>query len=169
MKHKKPDSAIELFELGTLRHTGNFSCAGRELLSLNLGPGNKIIRDTFALDYPEWDAENDPIPFDTASVGAIYALHFFEHLRDPRPCLRECARVLVTGGALNIVVPHAGGTAAFQDLDHKSFYVADTWKTLLDSGWYGKDKQGFPFHINFNMVMGVTERNLMLVTQLIKV
>ena len=68
----------------------------------------------------------EPLPFADASVDTIYAEHFFEHLSYPdlgdstawhlespdRPSdalqfLRECRRVLVRGGTLDLVVPDA--------------------------------------------------------------
>jgi hypothetical protein len=103
-----------------------------------------------------------------ASVGGIFAYHFFEHLSDIRLCLRECSRVLVPGAPLTLAVPHYSGTSAFQDLDHKTFFTADTFKTLLDSSRYEKGKEGMDFKLGANYVIGLVERNLMLVTQLIR-
>lgn len=136
---------------------------------VHLGPGSKHMRGTHELEYPEWDADRDPIPFDDNTVGGIFAYHFFEHLRDPRPVLRECSRVLMTGRPLTLAVPHYLGTSAYQDLDHKSWYTADTFKTLLDSSRYEKGKDGLSFRLGANYIMGLAERNMMLVTQLIKI
>jgi SAM-dependent methyltransferase len=47
------------------------------------------------------------LPFDDGSVDAIYSSHFLEHVRreDALGFLRECHRVLRTGGVLRLVVP----------------------------------------------------------------
>lgn len=135
---------------------------------LNLGAGNKRIAGTIPLDWPEWNAETDPIPYEDESVAGIIAYHFLEHLRDPRPVLRECSRVLIPGAPMNIVVPHYMGTIAYQDLDHKTFWTSETFRTLLDNPYYEKDHDGFKFRIGTNLIMGLSERNMMLVTQLIK-
>lgn len=47
------------------------------------------------------------LPFDDASVDAIWSSHFLEHLADVEviPVLKECKRVLRPGGKLEICVP----------------------------------------------------------------
>ncbi len=47
------------------------------------------------------------LPFSDASVSAIFAAHFLEHLDEPASgaLLRECHRVLQPGGVLRIIVP----------------------------------------------------------------
>lgn len=136
---------------------------------LHLGPGSKHMHGTVELEYPDWNAEADAIPFEDDEVGGIFAYHFFEHLADPRPVLRECSRVLAVGSPLTLAVPHYLGTSAFQDLDHKSFWTADTLKTLLDDSRYSKGKGGLNFLIQFNYIIGLVERNQMLVAQLVKI
>lgn len=164
-----PISIQWLFEQGADRDIPLFATMDRTYPLLNLGAGNKRIGGTVPLDWPDWNAETDPIPYPDASVGGILAYHFLEHLRDPRPVLREASRVLISGAPMNIVVPHYMGSIAFHDLDHKSFYTADTWRNLLDQPYYEKDRSGFDFRIGASLIMGLTERNLMLVTQLIKI
>jgi len=166
--NQPPWNFSELFEQGADRDLPHFKMVNGDLPVLNLGAGNKKIGGTIALDWPEWDAEKDPIPYETESVGGIIAYHFLEHLRDPRPVLRECSRVLAPQGVLNIVVPHVMGVMAFQDLDHKSFWTSETWKELFNNPYYEKDHNGFDFRIGINVIMGLNERNLMLVSQLIK-
>ena len=104
-----------------------------EPLRLNLASGHHpkpgwVNIDLFA---PTADLRLDlrePLPFPDESVAYIYAEHFFEHLNyaevsdsagwegegPGRPSeamafLRECRRVLVRGGILDIVVPDAEG------------------------------------------------------------
>jgi hypothetical protein len=140
--------------------------------ALNLGAGNKLIEGTDALDLPEWDATRHPIPRTTGSIHTIYAFHFLEHLQgsDVIKLLRECQRVLCVGGVMNIVVPHSSGAMAFQDLDHKSFYTEDTWKELFANPYYDKNTppEDWSFKVNINMIMGMVQRNLALVTQLVR-
>ena len=135
---------------------------------LNLGAGNKRILGAISLDLPEWDADAQPIPYPDGGVKAIYAIHFLEHVRDPRALLRECQRVLIPGGLLNVGLPHGRSDSAYNDLDHKSNWGEDTWKTTFDNPYYDKEHDGWKFEIGFNLVMAVAYRNLMVVTQLIR-
>jgi SAM-dependent methyltransferase len=143
-----------------------------DLPVLNLGAGkHKVLwrgEEAQNLERPSWDALRDPIPHGDKTVGGIFALHFLEHLADPRPILRECMRVLAPGAPLTVVVPHPYGTMAYHDLDHKSTFVIDTWRNLQDSTWQNWDRHGWPFLIGLNVIIGTTERNLVLITQLIK-
>lgn len=135
---------------------------------VHLGPGAKHIRGTQELDYPEYDADNERLPYSDATVDGIIATHVLEHLADPRHILREAGRVLRDGAPFSILVPHAQSTSYLQDLDHKTPFVVDTWKTLLDDSYYTLEKEGFPFEIGANFLFGLTERNLSVVTQLIR-
>jgi predicted SAM-dependent methyltransferase len=47
------------------------------------------------------------IPFQDASVPAVYSSHFFEHIakKDAERLLKECFRVMKPGGMIRIVVP----------------------------------------------------------------
>lgn len=48
-----------------------------------------------------------PLPFEDASLDAVYASHLLEHLYldEAQRLLRECLRVLAPGGVLRVVVP----------------------------------------------------------------
>src|SRR5688500_4307866 len=136
---------------------------------LNLGPGKKHITGTEELDWPDWNAESDPLPFPDGSVGGIFATHLLEHLADPRPLLREAGRVLASACPLNILVPHGQSLMFAQDLDHKRPFVIDTWRVLLFNPYYDKDNnEEFPFEIGANFTFALAERNTALVTQLIR-
>jgi SAM-dependent methyltransferase len=135
---------------------------------LNLGPGNKHVGGTVELDWPEWNAEGQPIPYEDGSVGGIIATHFLEHLADPLHVLREVGRVLKPGCPFNILVPHGQSLSYLQDLDHKTPFVVDTWKNLLDNPYYVKGKGLLPFKLGANFLFGLKEDNLALVTQLIR-
>jgi predicted SAM-dependent methyltransferase len=86
--------------------------AGQKNVSLNLGCGDHpkkgwVNVDSLAKADLQLDLRED-FPFAPQSVGHIYCEHFFEHLEFPKQAkrfLRECARVLVAGGKLDIGVP----------------------------------------------------------------
>lgn len=137
-------------------------------LVLNLGAGAKLIRHSVALDLPKWDADLDPIPYGDETVTTIYALHFLEHVKDPIALLRECQRVLVPGGHLNVVVPHWNTQLAHSDLDHKTFWDEETWSRIFQNEYYDKDHKDWAFRIGTNVLMGIDARNLLIITQLIK-
>jgi SAM-dependent methyltransferase len=136
--------------------------------TLNVGAGSKMILGAGVLDLPGWDAERDPIPFGDESIANIYAIHFLEHISNPVDMLREFQRVLEPGGHLNIGLPYYTSQSAHSDLDHRSFWAEETWKHTFDNKYYQKHGFEWRFQIGTNLIMGVVERNLMLVTQLIK-
>ena len=103
-----------------------------------------------------------------ALLTIIYALHFLEHVKDPIALLRECQRVLVLGGHLNIVVPHWDTQLAHSDLDHKTYWDEETWSRIFNNKYYAKDHDGWRFRIGTNVLMGIDARNLLIITQLIK-
>jgi SAM-dependent methyltransferase len=156
----------KLLEQGFARDFGRVKKA--EGIAYNLGAGNKLLPNAIALDLPAWDGDFDRIPADDASIDCIYAYHFLEHLKNPIDMLRECQRVLKSGGVVNIVVPYYNSNLQASDLDHKCVFTEDTWKCLFNNEYYTKDKEGWMFNINFNMICGLVERNLCLVTQLEK-
>lgn len=158
-----------LFYLGMERDLPNLWQTPRSGVNLNLGAGSKIIPGARPLDLPEWDADRMPIPYNDECVNTIYALHFLEHIADPIRVLRECQRVLIVGGVLNIVVPYYSASIAAMDLDHKHAFNEDTWKTLFNNQYYEKNSKGWRFRVHFNLIAGIVERNLSLFTQLVRV
>src|SRR3974390_560851 len=107
-----PTCITELFFLGMDRELPMFYKSNDMFPSLNIGAGNKIIRDSIPLDLPGWDADRDPIPFKDENIGTIYAFHFLEHVVDPIRMLLEFQRVLIVGGVVNIVVPYYSANIA---------------------------------------------------------
>lgn len=140
-------------------------------LTVDLGAGNTPVPGAEVLDYPDWDATKDPMPYADSSLSGIFAFHFFEHLTGEEVIrvLREAERVLMPGGILTAGTPHRLGSMAYQDLDHKSFWCEDTWRVLFDNPHYDKNRETpWKFKVHFNMVAGLVERNLMLFSQLIR-
>lgn len=135
---------------------------------INVGAGNKIIPGATAIDYPEWDADVQPIPCTDGDVTGIHAYHFLEHVKDPVKMLLEFQRVLAPGGVVNIVVPYYTSQMAAHDLDHKSVWTEETWRVLFGNPYYNKNKVDWQFTVGTNIIIGVVERNMCLMTQLIK-
>jgi SAM-dependent methyltransferase len=160
----------ELFYLGMDRKLPNLWKPPSQIFGnvLNLGAGAKIIPGAIPLDYPQWDADHDTIPMHTESCVMIHAYHFLEHVREPIEVLQECQRVLVKGGVMNIVVPYYNAQIAAHDLDHKHVFCEETWRVLFGNPYYDKNKINWSFRVHFNMICGIVERNLCLMTQLVK-
>lgn len=70
------------------------------------------------------DLDSTPWPWPDAHFRYIRAYHVIEHLEDTEATLRECARVLESGGRLEVRVPM--GLDAFADPDHKHVWE---WRT----------------------------------------
>ena len=155
----------DLFSLGMDREIPELSeCLHG--LAINVGDGNKHISGAVSVDYPDWDADSDPLPFSDGSVGTVWAFHFLEHCREPVMVLQEFQRVLSPGGVANIVVPYYTSQMQAHDLDHKNSFCEETWRTLFSTPYYNKNDIRWEFDIGTNVIMGVAERNLALVTQL---
>jgi len=160
---------IELFKLGMKRDISPLIPAGE--VAINLGAGKQIIQGATNFDYPEWNAEVDTIKMGDDSVDTIYAFHFLEHLTSARVIfmLHEFERVLKIGGTANIIVPHRLSQMAWHDLDHKTVFCEETWHTLFSTPYYDKNREvPWKLSIGTNVIIGVVERNLALMTQLVR-
>ena len=156
---------------------------------VNLGCGASRIAGAINLDYPQWEAEkyeikipnlftpvSEPISDGSDSwvqcpdnmLAGIHAYHFLEHLHDPRRMLREMQRCLMPGGVINICVPHYSGSMSHHDLDHKHSFAIDTWRNTFGTPYYSKDRDGWQLRVHFNALVGIVERNLAILTQLVK-
>jgi SAM-dependent methyltransferase len=138
--------------------------------ALNLGAGfSEIPRAISHSIETGWDADYQIIPYQDNSIATIHAYHFLEHLNNPVKVLLECQRVLRIGGVMNVCVPYYNSNLASQDLDHKKFFTEETWRTLFNSTGYDKNKINWELRERFNVICGIVERNLCLLTQLEKV
>lgn len=167
--------ALELFCFGMDRDVPAWKSPEVETedsIVLHLGPGRKGgMPDTYDLEWPEYDFEEPDclLRWGSNTVDAVIATHVLEHLQEPRNLIYEVDRVLRPGGAFNVVVPRAGSPLYYQDLDHKTPFVLETWKTLLDTSYYRKGKSNkVRLKVGFNAYMSIKEGNDVLVTQLIK-
>jgi predicted SAM-dependent methyltransferase len=90
-------------------------CAGKSALLLNVGCGQLIHELWVNIDYEVVPGRSfyfdalDLLPLVDASVRHIHCEHFLEHLehRDALRFLRECNRVLDSGGTMRVIVPDA--------------------------------------------------------------
>ena len=121
-----------------------------------------------------YDLNTCNLPFQNGDISSILAFHVFEHLTPEGlfHCLRECERVLQPGGTLTVCVPHYLGRMAYNDATHRILFSSDIWKHMFDTRYYdngkhgGKDIQGLQLHLN--VIMGVDENNLVMLTQFVR-
>lgn len=167
------NDVMALFEVGMDRTVSGFHPILPEQKVINIGAGKKTL-GFICYDLPEWVAGADPLPHGDGTVDHVVAFHFFEHLHFATviAVLKECQRVLKVNGTVNICVPHAAGMMAYQDLQHQSFYTEDTWDHLFRNPHYdplaGSEPHEWRFDICFNMIMGLSYKNLALLTQLVR-
>jgi hypothetical protein len=170
---------INVFKWGMKRDIVPFIDPIENETILNLGAGSykqpwpaEWAEFVIDLDMPGWDAERDGLQhFKPGTVGGIFAFHFLEHLEDPGWFLQECQRVLMPGAPATFVVPFYNTQGAIQDLGHKHFFCEDTWRILMQNEYYDPSLgQGhkWELRVGTNLLIGVAERNIALMTQFIK-
>lgn len=161
------DTIIDLFRVGMARDIPNLRPMPTGT-KLNLGAGKKLIAGSIALDYPDWDADHHRIPFQDGVISGIHCYHFLEHVRQPILMLEEFQRVLRPGGVVNIVVPYYTSQMQAQDLDHKHCFCETTWDNIFANKYYKKYPVDWQFEVGTNIIIGIVERNVCLMTQLIR-
>jgi predicted SAM-dependent methyltransferase len=78
------------------------------------------------LDYAGVDIVGDA--FDVLSaipdsaLAGVFSFHFFEHVEDVPRLMGELARVIRSGGSLDVTVPHFSNPYYYSDLTHRGFY-----------------------------------------------
>lgn len=166
---QKPQTIIDNFKVGMLRDLPEFVPVPEGVI-LNLGAGEKQIEGSISLGKENgWFAPK--LPFDDGSIAAVYAQHFLEHLTGSEvvEMFEEVERVLKPGGVMNIVVPHYSSECAHQDLDHKTAWTESSFKNLFENKYYKGDiKRNWDLIIRTVVVMGLVERNMVVVAQLVK-
>ena len=159
-----------LFKLGMDRVLPQMIGPPTNGLELNLGAGNKLIPGAIALDLSSgWNADKDDLPYPDRSVAVIHAYHLLEHLRHPIRLLAEVDRVLMPGGVMNIVVPYYTSQMMAQDLTHQHAFCEETWRNLFANDYYVKVEAPavWRLRVGLNIIIGIVERNLCLMTQLV--
>ncbi|MBI4879366.1 MAG: methyltransferase domain-containing protein [Planctomycetes bacterium] len=71
--------------------------------------------------------KREGFPFPDGSVDAYFSSHFFEHVRDPTPILREIIRTGREGAKVEIWVPHARNNIGFL-MGHVNYYTETQWE-----------------------------------------
>jgi SAM-dependent methyltransferase len=121
--------------------------AGRDPTVLDLGCGDQpqypqnIGVDVRATPAVRVRANlSSGIPFETAAVDRIFAVHLLEHLIDFLPLVDECHRVLRPGGILHVMSPWWRHVNSVADPTHVRFLDVQTIKGIcLRAGvprWY---------------------------------
>lgn len=159
----------EFFRLAMKRVIPELIDAGGPALNLGAGFSDIPGATSLSIEHQGWDADKHAIPYLDGTICTIHAYHFLEHLVDPVKVLVECQRVLRVGGVMNICVPYYSSMLASQDLDHKKFFTEETWRTLFCSTGYNKNRIEWKFQQRFNVICGIVERNMCLLTQLERV
>lgn len=141
--------------------------------NVQLGCGNKQIDYWANIDYPDFDADK-PLPYTDESVGAYASYHTLDHLKPKQviKVLKEIQRTLLPGGTFTNIVPHYSSQLANECIMHRSRWAIDTWRNIFSERQYDGSVDGrnfnWQFDIGLNFIYGITERNTVLVTQLIK-
>ncbi len=159
----------ELFALGMKRDWPIFKKWVTNGECLNIGPGNQIIAGTIPIDLPEYDANQDPIPFANRSIDTIHCYHMLEHVDEPLFFLKECQRVLKYGGLMNIVVPYYTCQMAYQDITHTKFFTLDTFGRLFNNHYYTPLAIEWELTVVGQIACGILDRNICLMAQLERV
>lgn len=83
------------------------------------------------------DLTQSPWPWADASVEEAHASHFVEHLTAPQRVafVNELYRVLIPGGACQIIVPHWASCRAYGDMTHQWPPVSEFWFFYLNKDW----------------------------------
>lgn len=181
-----PYNLSEVFDVAMIRERLGFIVMGSPEdgeVCIDIGGGNKILEGYERLDYPDWVAGREPIPHEDGSVSSIFSAHALDHMAGEAvvALLVEVDRVLVPGGTFTVVVPHYSSQLAAECIEHKSQFGIKTWRNILANpaydphfnfqrgdGYIEAEPHAWRLSVGFNMIMGVEERNLVLVTQLIK-
>tara|TARA_R110000751_G_scaffold8688_4_gene33779 strand:+ start:3739 stop:4221 length:483 start_codon:yes stop_codon:yes gene_type:complete len=156
----------DLFALGMKRYLPSFKDWTGRKVNINIGAGKQLIPSTVNLDLPDYNANYDPIPYDDNSVDVIHCYHVLEHVDNPIFFLKECQRVLVIGGLMNICVPHHRSDLAWQDITHVRGFTTDTFKTLFENTGYNTGE--WRLKEIGTIAIGLVDRNISILTQLEK-
>lgn len=164
-----PNDLATLFGVAMMRRLPAFRVGREDLITLNVGSGFKDIVGSESIELPGWDAELQAIPYGNETVGVIHAYGFLDHIKRVPFVLSEFQRVLAPGGVANISVAYYNSNLAHRDLDHKSYFAEGSWDTLFKNRYWKYTDIEWKFEVGINLIMGEEERNLSLITQLIRV
>ena len=154
-----------------LRHRGAATKAsrGQTGLKLNIGCGAKTLAGWTNIDlHPAADYRLDlrqALPFESGCAERVYCEHFLEHLDYPigaERFLRECFRVLASGGRVELSVPdteeplrayRSEAQSAYFDSEELKAWHDDWCRTPLEHLNYHFRQSGLgrpPFHPEYH-------------------
>ena len=176
-----PFNAWDHIDIALLRERNGWNPSPAKGYRVQLGAGRKYIKGFDNLDYPEWDAHDMSmskrwrLPYDDGTVAEVVSYFTLDHLYPWAVvgALREIQRVLKVGGTFACVVPHYSSQLANECIMHKSRFGVDTWRNIFSERQYdhlsdGGTGEPWRLKVNVNFMYGITERNLVLVTQMVK-
>lgn len=173
-----PFSAWDHIDIALVRDRNDWRISPARGHLVQLGAGKKLIEGYDNLDYPEWDAESDLLwilPYEDGSVSEVVSYFTLDHLEPWAVVrlLREIQRVLMFGGTFACIVPHYSSQLANECIMHKSRFGVDTWRNIFSERQYDHKAEGdtgeeWKLDVQVNFMYGITERNLCLVTQMVK-
>lgn len=167
-------SIQDLFMLGMKREIKPLLPIKKGGLAFDLGAsGTKVAEGAIPLGLPDWRFPLHPIPAEDESVDTIHAYHFLEHLagEDAIALLVEAQRVLKKGGVFQFCIPYYKSNIASHDLTHKSFWTETTFQNLFRNQFYDPTAGSvaeWKLSIHAVFIMGIVERNIALLGQLVK-
>lgn len=128
---------------------------GRKVLNLGCGFAQYKAKNVTNLDGEEcskadvvWDLSKMPMPFEDETFDLIIANHILEHVPNWWACFEDCARILKTGGRLEIWVPGAGSDSilGFRDhintINHCSFWGTYELSRSPNNAWAAANAKG---------------------------
>ena len=132
----------------------------RNSVTLELGCGNrKRFENSIGidmLDYPCVDIVGNLLEvlqaFPFGSVDRVTSHHVFEHLSDLEGMLLELARILKTGGKLEIIAPHFSNPYYFSDTTHKSFFGLYSLCYFSSGSPFQRQVPSYQRQLNFEIV-----------------
>ena len=72
---------------------------------------------------------------------------------------------------MNIVVPYYTSQMMAHDLIHKQAFCEETWRNTFENEYYklaDAPEEGWKLKARLNIIIGIYERNLCLMTQLVR-
>ena len=146
LRHVRAEAAINRRHRRGIREAARYASA-RDL-RLQLGSGGQpkdgwINVDLFTTADLQLDLR-EPLPFADDSASLVYAEHVLEHFVYPREVhhlLREIRRILAPGGAIKLVVPHAGRALEAYCTGDKEFFATRGVRSYL------AEERATPMHI----------------------
>lgn len=143
---------------GLLKVKKNFLSRPRKI---NLGCGKRPKPDFLNIDiFPEGDVTLDlrrALPFESNCCELIYSEHCFEHFEYPAQIgclLRECLRVLKSGGELKFSVPDT----EWPLIDYAAGLDSSYFRACVQERWHPKYCSTRLEHINYHFRQGMEHR-----------